>query len=96
MCAKAGSAVPLRQSENMCLKVLTWQCTAANTGNGGQLAVLDLHGQHVAEALKLLRREVTRLRGQNRQSAKAGNRTIQILVGTNHHSKVCSSYNLNL
>lgn len=64
---------------------------AANTGNGGQLAVIDLHGQHVAEALKLLRREVTRLRGQNRQPAKAGNRTIQILVGTNHHSKVPSS-----
>ncbi|CAL8462611.1 g2144 [Coccomyxa elongata] len=56
-------------------------------GNGGQLAVIDLHGQHVAEALKLLRREVTRLRGQNRQPAKASNHTIQVLVGTNHHSK---------
>ncbi|BDA46483.1 probable polyadenylate-binding protein-interacting protein 7 at C-terminar half [Coccomyxa sp. Obi] len=59
----------------------------AAKGNGGQLAVIDLHGQHVAEALKLLRREVTKLRVQNRQPAKAGNRTIQILVGTNHHSK---------
>ena len=62
------------------------------TGANGQMAVIDLHGQHVAEALKLLRRELTRLRssagGQNRQPAKSGNRRVQILVGTNHHSKV--------
>ena len=61
------------------------------TGANGQVAVIDLHGQHVAEALKVLRRELTRLRssaaGQNRQPAKSGNRRVQILVGTNHHSK---------
>lgn len=66
-------------------------CSLA-TGANGQVAVIDLHGQHVAEALKLLRRELTRLRssagGQNRQPAKSGNRRVQILVGTNHHSKV--------
>lgn len=57
-----------------------------------------MHGQHVDEALKLLRREMTRLRltptsGQNRQqaTARAGAappQRIQILVGTGHHSKV--------
>jgi hypothetical protein len=60
--------------------------------------VIDLHGQHVAEALKLLRRELAGLRrgpapgSQNRQPA-GGNapQRIQIIVGTNHHSKVAPS-----
>ncbi len=53
--------------------------------------MIDLHGQHVAEAIKLLRRELSRLRragGQNRQPAELGTQRVQILVGTNHHSKV--------
>ena len=65
---------------------------AGNTS--GQVAVIDLHGQHVAEALKLLQRELARLRGsfpgsgQNRQPAKSAGRRVQILVGNNSHSKV--------
>lgn len=73
----------------MCVVLIMCSLT---TGANGQVAVIDLHGQHVAEALKLLRRELTRLRSsaavQNRQPAKSGNRRVQILVGTNHHSKV--------
>ena len=69
------------------------------TGNGG-VPVIDLHGQHVGEALKLLRREVARLRGaalhkgdttgarSGPAAAAAGTRRVQILVGTNAHSKV--------
>lgn len=83
-----------KSAQTYCLK-----CSAASGGKGGP-AVIDLHGQHVAEAIKLLRRELSRLRraagGQNRQSAdqaQAGagrSQRIQILVGNNHHSKVNS------
>ena len=46
--------------------------------------MIDLHGQHVNEALRIVERELAQRRAQ-----KAGRaRSTQILVGTNHHSKV--------
>ena len=46
---------------------------------GGQDGVIDLHGLHVAEAIKLLRHELDRLRASGYHSA-------QVLVGTGHHT----------
>lgn len=46
---------------------------------GGQDGVIDLHGLHAAEAIKLLRHELDRLRSSGYHSA-------QVLVGTGHHT----------
>jgi hypothetical protein len=76
----------------------------AYSGGGAGTAVIDLHGQHIGEALKLLRREVARLRGTAlHKGDSAGSaastiaqrepraRAVRILVGTNAHSKArCS------
>ena len=46
--------------------------------------MIDLHGQHVAEALRIVERALAQRRAQS-----AGRpRSTQILVGTAHHSKV--------
>ena len=58
--------------------------------------MIDLHGQHIGEALKLLRREVARLRGTALHKgdsaaavpAASPCKAVRILVGTNSHSKV--------
>lgn len=52
-------------------------------GGAGGKHFVDLHGQHITEALAFLRTELARLRS----SGKAG-RTLQVLVGTGHHTKV--------
>ena len=53
-------------------------------GKTDGLPVIDLHGQHVNEALRIVERELAQRRAQ-----KAGRaRSTQILVGTTHHSKV--------
>ena len=46
---------------------------------GGRDGMIDLHGLHVAEALNLLRRELSRLRSSGHSHA-------QVLVGTGHHT----------
>ena len=46
--------------------------------------MIDLHGQHVNEALRIIERELSQRRNQ-----KSGpGRSTQILVGTSHHTKV--------
>ena len=47
--------------------------------------LLDLHGLHVNEALKILSREISQLQqgGKGRVPIK-----VHILVGTGHHTKV--------
>jgi DNA-nicking Smr family endonuclease len=52
---------------------------SARAGSGSRL--LDLHGQHVSEALAILEAELAR-----RKDGPAGR--LQILVGTGHHTKV--------
>ena len=58
--------------------------------------LIDLHGQHAAEGVATLRRELARLRASQPQppptAAKAGvaQRTVYVLVGTGHHTKVCA------
>lgn len=56
-------------------------------GKAGSLPVIDLHGQHVNEALRIVERELT----QRRVQKTGTGRSTQILVGTQHHSKVQSS-----
>ena len=46
---------------------------------GGKDGVIDLHGLHVAEAISILRRELSRLRSSGHSHA-------QVLVGTGHHT----------
>lgn len=62
-----------------------------NNGDGRQGAslqmhngepMIDLHGQHVAEAVAALRREISRLRG-----GSGGKRSLFICVGTGSHTK---------
>ena len=52
---------------------------SARAGSSSRL--LDLHGQHVPEALAILEAELAR-----RKDGLAGR--LQILVGTGHHTKV--------
>lgn len=55
------------------------------TGAGiGSRRFLDLHGQHVPEALAILEAELRPGRG-------GGSGTLQVLVGTGHHTKVGAS-----
>ena len=56
--------------------------------------LIDLHGQHAAEGVATLRRELARLRTPSQQqlspvAAKAGatQQTVYVLVGTGHHTK---------
>jgi len=53
--------------------------------------LIDLHGQHAAEGVATLRRELARLRSsqQSPATAKAGaaQQTVYVLVGTGHHTK---------
>ena len=53
-------------------------------GKNGGLPVIDLHGQHVTEALRIVERELAQRRAPGAGQA----RSTQILVGTAHHSKV--------
>ncbi len=46
--------------------------------------MIDLHGQHVNEALRIIERELA----QRRTLKNGKGRSTQILVGTSHHSKV--------
>ena len=46
--------------------------------------MIDLHGQHVTEALRIVERELA----QRRAPSAGRARSTQILVGTAHHSKV--------
>ena len=46
--------------------------------------MIDLHGQHVTEALRIVERELAQRRAHSAGRA----RSTQILVGTAHHSKV--------
>ena len=55
---------------------------SASAGSGSRL--LDLHGQHVSEALAILRAELRRRNG----STGGSSGRLQILVGTGHHTKV--------
>lgn len=47
---------------------------------------MDLHGLHVPEALRMLRRELAQQRAAHRSSGSI--RRLLILVGTGHHTKV--------
>ena len=47
--------------------------------------VLDLHGLHVAEAKRILMRELELRQAKKRRGRK---KTIHLLVGTGHHTKV--------
>ena len=53
-------------------------------GKAGGLPVIDLHGQHVSEALRIVERELS----QRRTQKNGAGRSTQILVGTSHHTKV--------
>lgn len=76
-----------------------WLFTLPVPGTSAGTAVIDLHGQHIGEALKLLRREVARLRGTALHKGDSAvtaapaaqreprARAVRILVGTNSHSK---------
>lgn len=60
--------------------------TASAVSNRNGVILLDLHGLHVAEALKILRREI----GQLQQTGQGKGRVaikVHILVGTGHHTK---------
>lgn len=46
--------------------------------------MIDLHGQHVNEALRIIERELS----QRRNQKNGLGRSTQILVGTSHHTKV--------
>ena len=51
--------------------------------------LIDLHGQHAAEGVAMLRRELARLRSSQQQhQPSAAQQTIYVLVGTGHHTKV--------
>lgn len=52
-------------------------------GGAGGKRFVDLHGQHITEALAFLRTELAR----PRSGGKVGG-TLQVLVGTGHHTKV--------
>ena len=57
---------------------------AMAAGKAGGLPVIDLHGQHVSEALRIIERELS----QRRTQKNGAGRSTQILVGTSHHTKV--------
>ncbi|CAK0756686.1 hypothetical protein CVIRNUC_002476 [Coccomyxa viridis] len=59
------------------------QRNAPSAGRNGGLPVIDLHGQHVTEALRIVERELA----QRRAPSAGRARSTQILVGTAHHSK---------
>lgn len=49
--------------------------------------MIDLHGQHAAEGVAVLRRELARLR--EALGGGAAKRSVYICVGTGSHTKVC-------
>lgn len=53
----------------------------ANAVNKSGTKLIDLHGLHVAEALGILRGEVSKIRSQH------ASESVQIVVGTGHHTK---------
>lgn len=57
------------------------KCLRAGKTSGS--VVLDLHGLHVSEAQRILRRELDLL-----SQSGASSQTISLLVGTGHHTKV--------
>ena len=72
-----------RQGREAAAKMAESHARAANniysSRGGGSDGVIDLHGLHVAEAITLLRRELTRLQTSGYSHAR-------ILVGTGHHT----------
>ena len=72
-----------RQGREAAAKMAESHVRAANniysSRGGGSDGVIDLHGLHVAEAITLLRRELTRLQTSGYSHAR-------ILVGTGHHT----------
>lgn len=55
-------------------------------GNGQGGFMMDLHGLHASEALRLLQRELSKLKSGRTGGAQ---RTLQICVGTGSHTKAC-------
>lgn len=51
--------------------------------------MIDLHGQHAAEGVAVLRRELARLR--DAPGGGAAKRSVYICVGTGSHTKVCAA-----
>ena len=81
-------------SENLHADDPNFSCTQMSH-NGEPL--IDLHGQHAAEGVATLRRELARLRSSSQQpqpasTTKGGQQTVYVLVGTGHHTKACFSH----
>ena len=53
------------------------------------IILLDLHGLHVNESLKILGRELAQLQEGAGQAKGRVPVKVHILVGTGHHTKVC-------
>lgn len=53
------------------------------------IILLDLHGLHVNESLKILGRELAQLQEGAGQAKGRVPIKVHILVGTGHHTKVC-------
>lgn len=56
-----------------------------NTRRPGDPPMLDLHGLHVAEAIPILKRELTALKAQAAHTRQR--QQVYVVVGTGHHTK---------